>query len=180
MGVDDGPYIRGSEYTGIIMTIWRLDGYLDGVLASRITTDGDDSAAVIGDALVGSRFRDQVRCIISDGGCLGGFNVLDMDQLNGITSLPVITASDEGPDPASFEKALMASGLDREIRLRAIGAHPPFALDLPDGICYVRSCGLTDSEAGSVVRRCILRGRMPEPVRIAHMIASSMGGPGVA
>jgi endonuclease V-like protein UPF0215 family len=175
MGVDDGPYVRGSEFTPIVMTVCRLDGYLEGVLASQVATDGDDSAAVIADALARSRFKTQVRCILSDGGCLAGFNVLDMDLLNELTGLPVVTASDEAPDQDGFARALMASGLDRKPRQKAIGAHPPIAVELPDGACVVRCCGIPDDEAVSMMKRSVIRGRMPEPVRIAHMIASVIG-----
>lgn len=175
MGVDDGPYVRGSAFTPIVMTICRLDGYLEGVLASQVASDGDDSAPVIADALLRSRFGTQVRCIVSDGGCLAGFNVLDMDLLNELTGIPVVTASDETPDREVFEKALEAAGLDPVRRLKAIYSHPPFPVELPDGTCFVRCCGLSEEDAGSMIERSVIRGRMPEPVRIAHMIASVIG-----
>jgi hypothetical protein len=175
MGVDDGPYVRGSANSPLVMTVCRMDGYLDGVMAAKVRTDGFDSAEVIAGALDGSRFRSQVRCIISDGGCLAGFNVLDMDALREASGVPVLTASDERPDPAVFEVALARSGLERERRLGAINAHPPFQVDLPDGTCFVRACGATEEEAASIVRRSVVRGRMPEPVRMAHIIAKALG-----
>ncbi len=178
MGVDDGPYVRGSHLTPIVMTVCRLDGYLEGVLASQVATDGEDSAAVIAVALSRSRFKAQVRCIVSDGGCLAGFNVLDMDLLNELSGVPVVTASDEAPDPEGFARALRASGLDIGPRQRAIDAHPPIAIELPDGTCFVRCCGIPEEEAISMIDRSVIHGRMPEPVRIAHMIAAVIGGGG--
>ena len=95
MGVDDGPYIRGSEKTIIVMTIMRLSGRIEGFLRGAVDTDGRDSSRVIASILERSRFSEQVRCILSDGGCLAGFNVLDMDDLferMGILVVAVATA----------------------------------------------------------------------------------------
>lgn len=174
MGIDDAPYVRGSSVTAVVMTVCRLDGYLEGLLTTRITTDGDDSASVIGDSLMGSRFAKQVRYIISDGGCLGGFNVLDLGELNRRTGIPVITSSDDEPDPGSFERALKKAFPDWERRLEVIQAYPPFPITVGGRAIYVRSCGASLEEASTVVKRSIVHGKVPEPVRMAHIIAGAL------
>ncbi|MDG6225319.1 MAG: DUF99 family protein [Candidatus Thermoplasmatota archaeon] len=174
MGVDDAPYRRGSAKTMVVLTICRLDGYLEGVLTARITTDGDDSASAIGNALLRSRFAEQVRYIISDGGCLGGFNVLDLGELNRITGIPVITSSDEEPDPPSFEKALKKAVPDWERRLELIKEYPPAPLVIDGRTIFIRSCGTSAEEASTVVSRSIVHGKVTEPVRMAHIIAGAL------
>ena len=173
LGIDDGPYVRGSDTTPIVMTVWRLDGYIDGFLMARVKTDGDDSAEVISRSLMGSRFGSQVRCIISDGACLAGFNVLDMDELNRTTCVPVITTSDEIPDTPSIAKALKSAGLD-DGRLERITRHEPFVIESIDGPVHIRICGASKEDAISVVMRTIVYGRVPEPVRISHLIAKAI------
>ena len=81
LGVDDGPYVRGSSRTLLVLTVYRLDRYIDGIMTAEVATDGDNSSEVIAEMLNRSRFKEQIRCIISDGACLAGFNVLDMDDL---------------------------------------------------------------------------------------------------
>jgi len=174
MGVDDGPYVRGSKVTPIVMTIWRLSGYIEGFLTAMVRTDGDDSSEVIADRLMASRFSDQVRCIISDGGCLAGFNVLDLDDLHRRTGIPIITCSDEAPDQSSFERAIRKATPDWEGRLSTISRHKPVPIDLDDGTIYVRTCGLDIDSATDILRRATVHGRVPEPVRISHMVAREL------
>ncbi|MBN1390840.1 MAG: DUF99 family protein [Candidatus Thermoplasmatota archaeon] len=174
LGIDDGPYHRGSLETLIVMTLYRLDGYLDAVMTSRVTTDGMDSASRIAEILLGSRYLQQVRCIMSDGACLAGFNVLDIDELHQRTSVPVITVSDETPNTGSIMAALKANFDDWEGRLKLITRHSPRRLELDDGTCFVREKGITPKAADDIVKRCTVRGRVPEPVRLSHMIASAM------
>ncbi len=173
LGIDDGPHVRGSEKTLIVMTVYRLDGYIDGFLSGWIDTDGSDASETIGDLLNNSRFKDQIRCIISDGGCLAGFNVLDLSDLHERTSLPVITASDEPPDTDSVRRAL-SSFHDGEQRLKLLTAHSPYPILLPDGECWIRFEGIGRSDAEKLIRRATIRGRTPEPIRISHMIARSL------
>ena len=173
VGIDDGPYVRGSKRTLIVMTVYRLDGYIDGFLSGWMDTDGTNASGTIGELLNNSRFKEQIRCIISDGGCLAGFNVLDLSALCELTSLPVITASDEAPDMDSVIRAL-SSFQDGEQRLKLLTAHTPYPISLPDGKCWIRFEGIDGSDAEKVIRRATIRGRTPEPVRISHMIARSL------
>jgi endonuclease V-like protein UPF0215 family len=173
-GIDDGPYERDSDRTIIVITIYRLNGYIDGMITSAVETDGSDSSEVISRELMNSRFSDQIRCIISDGACLAGFNVLDIDDLHRRTGLPVITTSDERPDTPAILSALKENFPDWERRLRLVTSHPPHPLELPDGVCYVREKGITRDTADDVVRRCTVRGRTPEPVRISHIVAGEV------
>lgn len=174
LGVDDGPYVRGSTETVIVMTVYRMDGHIDGLITGTIATDGDDSAQRIADLLSESRFGPQIRCIISDGACLGGFNVLDLDLLFRLTKVPIITASDEPPDTPSITRALKDNFSDWDGRLKKILDHEPHELILTDGICYVRENGISPDDADEIVRRCTVRGRTPEPIRFSHMIAAAV------
>ncbi len=173
LGIDDGPYVRGAEKTLIVMTVYRLDGYIDGFLSAWVDTDGSNASETIGESLNNSRFKDQIRCIISDGGCLAGFNVLDLSALHERTSLPVITASDETPDTDSVRQAL-SSFQDGEGRLKLLTAHRPYLISLPEGKCWIRFEGIDRPDAEELIRRATIRGRTPEPIRISHMIARSL------
>jgi endonuclease V-like protein UPF0215 family len=174
LGVDDGPFIRGSDDTVIVMTVYRMDGHIDGFITGSVSTDGDNSSSNISMLLEDSKFKDQVRCIISDGACLAGFNVLDLDLLHELTGLPVITTSDEVPRTAQITKALKENFTDWGRRLSLITQHPPHELELPDGVCFVREKGISPDGADDIVRRCTVRGRTPEPIRISHMVAAAI------
>ncbi|MCU0799980.1 MAG: DUF99 family protein [Candidatus Thermoplasmatota archaeon] len=170
VGVDDGPYVRGSKLTVVVLTLYRLDGSVEGVLSGNIGTDGSDSAEVISGMMEDSAFSGQARLIVSDGACLAGFNVLDMDLLHERTGLPVLTISDERPDDASIKAALLNLS-EAERRWGLIDAHRPVTLKLPDGDCYVRSVGVPEKEMDGLLRSMTVRGRTPEPIRLSHMFA---------
>ncbi len=170
VGVDDGPYVRGSKLTVVVLTLYRLDGRVEGVMSGDISTDGSDSAEVISDMMEDSTFSGQARVIVSDGACLAGFNVLDMDLLHKRTGLPVLTVSDERPDDASIKAALLNLP-EAERRWGLIDAHRPVTFKLPDGDCYVRSVGAPETEMEGLLRSMTIRGRTPEPIRLSHMFA---------
>lgn len=174
IGIDDGPYVRGSEYTPIVMTVMRANGYIEGFLTASVATDGTDSAEKICETIENSRFKDQVRAIMSDGACLAGFNVLDLEYLHNKLRMPVMTCSDKEPDTLSIYNALRENFQDWESRYELISRWKPEEVDLNDGICHVRYCGTTPDNAKWLVRKMTIRGRTPEPIRISHMISSEV------
>ena len=172
LGIDDGPYVIGSRSTVIVMTVYRLDGHIDGFISGQVTTDGDDSASVIAGLLKNSKYYQQIRCIISDGACLAGFNVLDLDLLYELTGIPIITASDETPRSEEVEKALKQNFDDWSRRFDLITRHTPHEKYLPDGVCYIREKGISPNDADDIIERATVRGRTPEPIRLSHMVAA--------
>lgn len=173
-GIDDGPYMRKSEKTPIVITIMRLDGYIEGFLSAYIETDGSDSSEIISHTLNSSRFGTQIRAILSDGACLAGFNVLDLKQLNSACGVPVLTCSDKEPDTPSVRKALEHNFDDWEYRLELIKNWTPERIELDDGICHIRYEGITKKRAEWLVRTITKRGRTPEPIRISHLAAGAI------
>jgi endonuclease V-like protein UPF0215 family len=157
-----------------MITIMRMDGYIEGFLSAWVSTDGLDSSRVISDTLAGSRFAGQVRAVLSDGACLAGFNVLDLADLNERMDIPIITCSDEEPDTESVVKALRANFYDWKERASLITRWEPKKIDLPDGPCFIRAEGITSEKAEWIVRKMTRRGRTPEPLRISHMAAGAI------
>jgi endonuclease V-like protein UPF0215 family len=179
LGIDDGPYLRDADRTPLVMTLMRATGMIEGFIGSSIETDGHDSSRVIARELESSRFGDQVRCIISDGACLGGFNVLDLGDLHERTGVPVITASDETPEPDLMRRTMTELFPDGAERYELVSAYPAHAIELRDGTCYIRVKGITVEEASRLIGRVTFHGRTPEPVRISHMVASLCGRGGI-
>ena len=173
-GVDDGRYIRGSDRTPIVITIMRLDGYMEKVLISDIRTDGSDSSECIYDVLKRSGHLPQIRAILSDGACLAGFNALDLKDLHERTGVPIITCSDEKPNTPSITEALNGLFKDWEERLSMITRYEPKEVVLNDGPCFIRYEGIDQERAEWLVRKATIRGRTPEPIRISHMIAHAL------
>jgi len=148
--------------------------YVEGVLFTSCSVDGDDAGKVIEAMVRGSRFREQVRLIMIDGVALGGFNVVDIQELNGSLNVPVITVSRNEPDLVSIESALKAHFPDWRRRLEIIVRNKVREVELPEGKVFLASVGIEEKDADAMVRRCTVRGCLPEPVRLAHLMATAL------
>lgn len=152
----------------------RPPDYVEGVMVSSCAVDGDDVNDVIAGMVRGSRFQEQVRAIMLDGAAMGGFNVIDVKGLSHELGLPVITISRDPPDLGSISSALKAHFQDWERRYEIISSSRVRPLELPEGRIFIASEGIAEEEADQLVTRCIVRGRLPEPVRLAHIIATAI------
>jgi hypothetical protein len=143
-------------------------------MISSCAVDGDDADDVILSMVNSSRFREQVRAIMIDGVALGGFNVVNIKTLSEALNAPVITVSRDQPDIGAIEKALKAHFPDWERRLSVIVQYDVREVKLPEGHAFISSVGIEDREADALVRRCTVRGCLPEPVRLAHHVATAL------
>ena len=81
-------FMKGK--TIIIGTFFRGGSSLDGVISTKITVDGDDSTENIVKMVNESKFKPQLKLLMLDGIAVGGFNVIDIEELNKKTGLPII------------------------------------------------------------------------------------------
>jgi len=143
-------------------------------MISSCQVDGEDANEAILSMVRDSRFSEQVRMVMVDGAALGGFNVVDVRELSANLGVPVLTISRDEPDLTSIRDALMAHFLDWERRFEIISRNRTRPVEVPDGRVFVTSEGIDEGEADAMVRRCIVRGCLPEPVRLAHLVATAL------
>ncbi|MDD3042815.1 MAG: DUF99 family protein [Methanosarcinaceae archaeon] len=174
LGVDDSALI--SDEIMIVGTVFRGGGWMDGVLRSEITRDGKDATEVICRMAKRSKHYGQLRVIMLDGVTYGGFNVVDISKLNKETGLPVIVVMRSYPD---FEKIRGALGhfTDGEERLGVIekaGRIEEVVTKKPENPIYIQKAGIGFDSAKKIVRLTATRSNIPEPLRVAHMIATGI------
>ncbi|MCG7843920.1 MAG: DUF99 family protein [Methanomassiliicoccales archaeon] len=174
LGIDDGPFIKGDASVPLVGVLVCPPSYVEGVMVSACQIDGDDANSVLLNMIKGSRFREQVRMVMIDGVAFGGFNVVDIQTLNRELDVPVVTVAREMPDLGSISDALRAHFPDWERRMAIISNAEVRAVDLPDGRVFIASCGIEEKEADAAVRRSTIRGCLPEPVRLAHLMATAL------
>ncbi len=145
---------------------------LDGVLLGEIERDGVDAADVLTRLVRGSKFAGHVRLVMLQGIALGGFNVVDVFKLHERTGCPVLVVSRKAPDYAAIRRALLERPIPEGARKwRIIEKLGPME---PLGHVHVQRVGLTVEEARAVLRRFTLHGHIPEPLRVAHLIATAL------
>jgi endonuclease V-like protein UPF0215 family len=173
LGIDDGPFKFSDEFVPIVGVVMR-GGYLDGVMRSQVKVDGDEATSVVIDIINRSRYKEQVRVLMLNGIALGGFNVVDLEEVNKKTGIPCISITRDRPDYKAMEKVLKTKFDDWERRWAIIGHDDLMTVDTGHKPLYVRAHGIDDNEAKRFIVRSILRGALPEPLRIAHIIATAL------
>src|SRR5581483_9356150 len=171
IGFDDAPFERlhrgDVPLVGVICSRTRVDG----ILVSKVRRDGANSTRAMAAMLRRSQFVSHVRAVLLQGIAVGGFNVVDIHALHAELGIPVIATARRMPDYPSMKKALYSrvGGADRKWRL--IEAAGP--MEKVRGI-FIQRAGITVDHARDVLAATTLHGNLPEPLRLAHLIAGAM------
>ena len=174
LGIDDSPFTFTDKYAIIIGVVMRGGNYIECVLKSQVSIDGDDATFVCKDIIKNTRHRKQLKAMLLDGISLGGFNVVDIDYIFKSTNLPVITITRDKPDFNKIEKALKKNFLDWEKRLKIIKNGDIHVVNTSHNPIYVKCSGIDIEEAKEIIKISTIRGVIPEPIRVAHLIASGI------
>lgn len=175
VGFDDAPFQpkhRGD--VGLVGAVFA-SARLDGVLYGRVRRDGVNSTRVMRDLVRGCRFYPQLHAVLVQGIAVAGFNVVDIHWLNRELGLPVIVVSRQRPDLDAVRRALLerVPGGLRKWRLVERAGPPEPATGV-----WVQHAGIQLGRAAELVERLALHGRIPEPLRTAHLIASALSPDG--
>jgi len=177
LGVDDGVFVPQKRGKALIVgVVYRGGLWLDGVMHTEIEVDGLDATEKIASMIKSSPHYAQLRVIMLNGLTFAGFNIVDIKRLYGETGLPVIVVSREKPNLNEIKKALEKlphkekrwkmienAGKLLEVNVRNTGSS-----------IYVQLAGLNEKDARKIVRITSTRSNIPEPLRVAHLIASGI------
>jgi len=174
LGVDDGPFKRGDADVLVVGVVFRGGNWMDGVLSMRVAVDGLDATDKLVSLVKGCRFKD-LRVVMLDGIAFGGFNVVDINRLYSETKLPVIVVTRDKPDFKEI-KAALKNLPDSEVRwgyMRDAGEPKP--VEVKDGkLVYIQTAGIKFTDAEAIVKLSATRSLIPEPIRVAHLIAQGV------
>lgn len=174
IGFDDGPFTFASESCVLAGVMTRGAGYVEGVLAGEVTVDGSDATQTVLDLLSGTGFGETAHAVAFDGGTVAGFNVLDLDRLHEALGVPVLALTRDRPDPGQVRDALEANVANPEERARLLEAHPIHEVSLGAGVVFVRHVGGRTEELGQLLDHQTVRGKTPEALRVAHLVATAI------
>jgi endonuclease V-like protein UPF0215 family len=162
-----------STLGGVVM---RRDLIVDGIVFGSSTLKGNDSTKSI-HCMLRSLKRNDINCIMLDGLIISMYNIIDGEQLNRITGLPVIAITFE--DSAGLEEHIRYHFLENsEMKLeqyRKLGNRDKVRLKT-DKLLYIRYWGLSLKEALNTLNAFTLQGSIPEPIRVAKLLARAHTG----
>ncbi|MBI4095321.1 MAG: DUF99 family protein [DPANN group archaeon] len=181
LGIDDAPFNRNTDETVLVVgVVLRGADYMDVVLSSSVEVDGIDATQKIIKLVNDSRTKDQLRCIMLDGIALAGFNVVNINALHKATGLPVIVFIKGQPDFLAIKKALahLDDGDDRMKLIEAAGKIRECKIENKavgrEEKIYFQMAGTDAETACEILKLACQHGLVPEPLRVAHMIAQGI------
>lgn len=175
LGIDDAPFdFRKDKETMLIGTVFRGGDWIDGILRTEVKVDGNDATEKVIEMVKGCKFKD-LRVIMLDGLGFAGFNLVDMERVFNETGLPVIVVVRKMPDFNKIKKALKnlhhAEFYNNCIKKAGI---PQKVETKKNKFIHIQFHGLSFKDAERIVKLSSTRSLIPEPIRVAHLIASGV------
>jgi endonuclease V-like protein UPF0215 family len=135
-----------------------------------------------------------VRAVLLQGIAVAGFNVVDVHALSSALALPVLVLMRRLPDLSAMKRALFSSDPPQRPRVR--GAARKWRLIQEAGAIevlelrrsrtsglrgvthrlWIQRVGMTADTARRLIMSTTLHGHLPEPLRIAHLVAGGIAG----
>lgn len=170
---------------------------VDGIVSGKIRRDGANATRVMIELVRKSQFGAHLQAVLFQGIAVGGFNVVDIHGLSKALKVPVLVVTRRAPDMPAVKRALFHSS--PAARPRVPGAARKWKLIESAGAMevlgesrraqrrgvvtgihtaqprlWVQRAGLSLDEARTLVASTTLHGNIPEPVRLAHLIAGGI------
>ncbi len=174
IGIDDAPFSFSDDEVLLVGNLVRAPNYLEGILSTYVEVDGNDATEKIAEMINISRFAEQAKVIFTDGTAVGGFNLIDLKALFEKTKIPVISVSRNEPDFEGIKKALKGHFDDWKSRFDIFKKGSIQMVETKHLPIYIQSEGLNLNDAKRLLKLFTIRGRLPEPIRISHIVASGI------
>ena len=171
LGIDDGPFDkRAGGDVPLVGVVMEGSDLVEGVAVARFPVDGDDVTAFLRDWVQGLRFRPGLQGVLLDGITIAGLAVVDVTALAEATGLPVIAVNRRDPARHRLDRALAAAHLPD--RLAVVERTPP-AFSVNEHL-FACCAGVDPAEATRLIESSRRKGGLPEPLRLAHLIAAAL------
>jgi len=176
VGFDDAPFVpRSKGKVPVIGVVFRGGDFLDGIFKTDVTIDGMDATKILTDLINKSKHKEQLRVIMLDGITVGGFNTINISELYEKTGLPVIAINRKKPDLKKIKTALKNFN-DFDERWKCVEDAGKFHKTkiVKNKNIYFQFIGLKQTEVEKIIKLSCTRSLIPEPLRVAHLIASAL------
>lgn len=180
LAIEEGGFAEGApgERKGkaLLVGLVTEDSVPDKVLVSEVTVDGLDATEQLIRMVRRKDGKLRPDLILLGSISYAGFNPMDPRALYRRLRIPVLVANPRKPDIFAVESALQHHFEDWKQRLaifKAVGK--PRILRLGRGRrLYFHAVGLSGARAENLIRKLVVFGNRPEPLRIARILAHEL------
>jgi len=166
---------RGEEKSVLAGVVMRSDKIIDGVAFDRIAVGGMDATDGIL-RLFTSLQREDINVMMLNGCIISWFNIVDIKRVYKKLRIPLICVTYEESEGLEehITKHFAACECDSRIAAyRMLGNRVPVKLH-DDLVILIRFLGIQKAEAGALLKKIILHGKVPEPLRVAKIAARAI------
>ncbi len=182
VGFEDGyfpPKLKEMKgYRTVLAAVLMENVKPKSVVLNLIEIDGLDGTEKAIQALLKLQGKSQVDVVLLGGITFAGFNIIDPVEIYEAFDRSVIVVTEDKPSDEEVEKALRKHFLDWKDRLKILRRFREKAkihrVRKVKGKLFIQPLGLNVEEAENIVLKLILKGKYPEPLRLAKTIASSL------
>lgn len=171
LGIDDAPFVkRQHEPVPIVGVTMEGADIIESVALGAFPVDGDGVTEYLMDWIDGLRTRRMLQAVILGGITMAGLGLVDVTALAQRLGLVVLVVTRHDPTHSELASALHAAGLEDRL---PILERIPRAYGIGEGL-YLAHAGGSRVEAERLLAATLGKARLPEPLRVAHLIGQAM------
>lgn len=178
IGFDDAKFnFKSNSKTTDLIGIICQGTRMVGMVKKEITIDGEDATDILIELT--KQNEKHVQYIVTDSITFGGFNIIDLKKVVSIIKKPIIAVTEKMVDLEAVRKAIVKKFPKKyKGKLQNIanaGELYETFIETAGGQSkvYFHSKGIQFSEVDSLLHRICIDSKIPEPVRLAHIIGKA-------
>jgi hypothetical protein len=158
------------EYSVLAGLVMRKDLRIDGAAFGRIRVGGLDATDGVL-AIYRELGRQDINLIMTSGCVIAWYNIIDPAEVSRRTGCPVIVVTYEDSPGLEEDISRLFPGDSRRMNLyKSLGPRHPVHLATGYSL-FMRCEGLPPSDAAVLIKELTYEGRVPEPLRVARLLA---------
>ncbi|MEM3718739.1 MAG: DUF99 family protein [Candidatus Bathyarchaeia archaeon] len=172
VGIEDGSFVKEVNKKALLSLVLFHGLKIEDARFAWIKVDGLDATSKVVKALDGWKFD----VVILAGVSFGGFNLIDPAVINDKLGKPIIVVSRTKPKNEAVKRALKRHFRDWEIRWKVfekLGSVFKVKVDGRPPI-FIETIGIDSDSASKLIRALSVYGKVPEPIRVARLIARGL------
>jgi endonuclease V-like protein UPF0215 family len=179
IGIDDGPFPPKTDDKvrhAPLIVVWLKGPHLQQLRSRWITVDGLDATRKAQLLLKGFPHLP----VLLSGVTFGGFNLIDPSKIQKMTNAPVIVVIGSRPNNSAVKRALSRHFPDWKERwdlIRSLGPLHKVRSIANESPVFFERFGCSTRDAGLILKSWAFVSRVPEPLRVAGIVARGLFSP---
>ncbi len=168
-------FVKSRKFSVICGVVYRRDNIIDGIQCSRINVGGLDATEGIL-RIYKKLNRSDINVIVTNGCIISWFNIIDIGKIYDTLKIPIICVTyEDSKGIAEYIRRYFPKDYDVRIRMyKKLGDRKKVYIKNIRKYVYVRYLGLTLEDVRVLLNAMIRFGIVPEPLRIANLVARAV------